>query len=146
MLKFEDYAQRMDEIAGPHAPKRSNTAYELGVMRSTGTMAGSEIQGKADIIQRLRPIVMKAFRELGKKDLHPQDIEELLLDSLRLAILYTDPEGGLAGGRKTRMSVTELMGRTKRKRGKYKRGQEEEAADEPEGEESDIGHDDIGLR
>ena len=133
MMTFKEYCERrLDEKESPHLPTRSNVAYELGVMKSTGAMAGSQIEGKSDIVSRLRPIVMKAFRDLGKKDMHPQEIEEMLLDSLRISILFTTEEGKITGGAKMKMPTSEFIRRSQKKHAGYA------PLDEPEGGEPDI--------
>jgi len=134
-MRFEEYyKRRLDEDkAGPHKPARSNVAYELGVAAATGTLAGSKIQGKNIIVQKLRPVVMDAFRIFRRKGFHPQDIEEMLLDSLRLAILYTSAEGGIRGGYKSSMPVAEFMRRSKKKHAGYKSlDKDEDTPEEPE--------------
>lgn len=100
----------------PHKPKMVNVSREMKVMQSTGEAAGSTIQGQSVLMHTMTPIVEKAFRTYLRQGFHPQDIEEMLLDSLRLSILYTNEKGDMSGGIKTSMSSTEFIRKTQSKR------------------------------
>ncbi len=115
MSSFKEFVQRLDELTA-HKPKSVNVGREMQVMRATGTAAGENIEGRSQIMHSLLAIVQRTYRIMLRKEIHPHDIEEFLLDSLRMAILFTNEEGQLQGGIKQRMSTTEFVSRTKRKR------------------------------
>ncbi len=137
MSSFKEFVQRFNELAA-HKPKAVNIGREMQVMRATGSAAGENIEAKSQIMHSFVPIVKRTYRILLRQGVHPTDIEEFLLDSLRLAVLFTNEEGELRGGMKQRMSTTEFVARTQRKRRAAKRKEQdkapppEEAEQEPE--------------
>ena len=119
MSAFEDYVRRLDERAA-HIPRSAPADRERKVTSAIGTAAGSSIQGDTQVMSSFLPIVQRTFERMRRGDkVNPRDIEEYLLDSLRLTILFVDQHGDQRGTRKSKMPIGEFLALTKRRHDRW---------------------------
>ena len=108
MENFKSYLESKEK-------RPTNTSKEIKIAHELGSDT-TNLVTTSKLISKLLPIVSSAFKDLTKQGRSPQEIEEMLEDGLRQAIIATNAEGQKIGSPKTKMSTAEFIRQAEKRR------------------------------